>query len=163
MTRQEMVDAYARFGHLVFHRCRRIVRDATLAEDMVQEVFLKLWRNGDGFLAADSRLAWLYTVADRCCFDALDRRRRAGGRLPAGDVDAAPATGGGGHEDRDLVLRLLGELDDRVRRVVVLYYVDEQSQDEIAAATGWSRQTIWKKLGEVRARAARLAGRGGAA
>ncbi len=162
MTRQEMVDAYARFGHLVFHRCRRIVRDAALAEDMVQEVFLKLWRNGDGFLAAESRLAWLYTVADRCCFDALDRRRRAGGLTPA--PEGPPGLDGGdAYADRELVLRLLGELDDRVRRVVVLYYVDEQSQDEIAAATGWSRQTIWKKLGEVRARAARLAGRGGAA
>ncbi len=50
----------------------------------------------------------------------------------------------------------LDRFDDRVKQVAVLHYLDEMTQEEIAAATGWSRQTVFKKLAFLRDRAQAL-------
>src|SRR5262245_10961826 len=133
MTEDEVADAYTRYGPLVHRRCRRILRDDAAAEDALQEVFLRLWRYGDAFRAADSKLAWLYRVAERCAFDILDRRNRRG-EVPAADGAAGVATPAP-VEEWDLVARFLGGFDDRVRSVAILHYLDGHTQEAIAAAT----------------------------
>jgi RNA polymerase sigma-70 factor (ECF subfamily) len=158
MTHEELADAYRRYGHLVLRRCQRILRGRAGADDALQEVFVRLWRYGESYRQADSPLLWLYRVADRCCFDQLARHGTRG-EVPL-DEASEVALSGGGHgqalEDRDVVLRFLDRFDDRVKQVAVLHYLDEWTQDEIAAATGWSRQTVWKKLTYLRERAASL-------
>jgi len=154
MTEDEVTKAYARFGPLVFRRCRRILRDEAAAEDAVQETFVRLWRYGDGFQAADSKLAWLYRVAERCCFDRL-ARRPAGREVELGERDGAtPALTA--LEDAEVVLRFLDRFDDRVKQVALLHYLDGETQEEIARQTGWTRQTVAKKLAELETRAQRL-------
>src|SRR5262252_3991385 len=138
MTEEEVADAYRRYGSLVLRRCRRILRDDAAGEDALQEVFVRLMRYGHAFHKAESKVLWLYRVADRCCFDLLARR-------------GAPAL-----EDREVILRFLASFDERLKQVAVLHYLDEMTQEEIAAATGWSRQTIFKKLAFLRSRAAAL-------
>ena len=53
-------------------------------------------------------------------------------------------------------MRFLDRFDDRIKQVAVLHFVDELTQDEIAKVTGWSRQTVSKKLAYLLERAARL-------
>jgi RNA polymerase sigma-70 factor (ECF subfamily) len=155
MDTSEVAAAYRQFGRLVLRRCRRILRQEHAAEDATQEVFLKLWRYGQSYRHADCKLGWLYRVADRCCFNELHRRQtRREVAQPAERDVAAPAHGLS--EDRQLIVRFLGRFEDRVQRVAILHFVEEMTQEEIAAATGWSRQTIHKKLSQVRARAAAL-------
>jgi RNA polymerase sigma-70 factor (ECF subfamily) len=159
MTHDEVAQAYRQYGHLVLRRCRRILRGDGAAEDMLQEVFVRLWRYGEAFAAADSKLLWLYRVADRCCFDQLSRRSTRV-EVPIDDrtdlLDHASNNEGQALEDREIVLRFLDRFDDRLKQVAVLHYVDQLSQEEIATATGWSRQTVFKKLTFLRERAARL-------
>jgi RNA polymerase sigma-70 factor (ECF subfamily) len=154
MTEDEVSRAYTRFGPLVYRRCRRILRDEAAAEDAVQETFVRLWRFGDGFQAADSKLAWLYRVAERCCFDRL-ARRPAGREVELGDQDGAAPSALAALEDAEVVLRFLGRFDDRVKQVALLHYLDGQTLEEIAQQTGWTRQTVAKKLGQVQDRAQR--------
>src|SRR5438105_4321088 len=90
MTESEVAEAYRRFGHLVLARCRRILRDDAGAEDALQEVLVRLWRYGDGFRAADSKVAWLYRVAERVCFDQLSRRRARAESVLDAATGAAP-------------------------------------------------------------------------
>lgn len=156
MTHDEVAQAYRRYGHLVLRRCQRILRGDSAAEDMLQEVFVRLWRYGDAFAAVDAKLPWLYRVADRCCFDHLSRSRR-GQSTPVGEAEAPDRTPEAqALEDREIVLRFLDRFDDRLKQVAVLHYLDELSQEEIAAATGWSRQTVFKKITFLRDRAVRL-------
>jgi RNA polymerase sigma-70 factor (ECF subfamily) len=156
MTDDELADAYRRFGSLVLRRCRRILRDEAGAHDVVQDVFVRLWRYGDNFRAAESKVAWLYRVADRCCFDRLARVQEPAGAedIPGFRIGASnPASY---IEDREVVMRFLARFDDRVKMVAVMHYLDEMSQEEIAHATGWSRQTVFKKLLFLRQRAQAL-------
>lgn len=141
---------YERYGYLVERRCRLILRDDGLAEDAVQETFVRVLRYGDSLRDADSPLHWLYRAADRCCFDLLARRRP--------HVVGETPDGGGAHpsgrlEARDAVLALLGRLDDRDRAIAVLAFVDGLPQERIAAEVGMSRVTVNKRLGRIRDRA----------
>jgi len=158
MTDAEVGEAYRRYGGLVLRRCQRILRDRAAAEDALQDVFVRLWRYGDAFREAESKVLWLYRVADRCCFDRLARRNAhpevslPNPSMPPGDKIAQAST----VEDREVVMCFLDRFDDRVKQVAVLHYLDEMTQEEIAAATGWSRQTVFKKLAFLRSRAAAL-------
>lgn len=160
MTHEEVAEAYRRYGSLVLRRCRRILRDDAAGEDMLQEVFVRLLKYGDAFRRAESKVLWLYRVADRCCFDLL-ARRGSRGELQWRGEPPAPATPASQPEveDRDVVMRFLSTFDDRVKQVAVLHYLDEMTQEEIAAATGWSRQTVFKKLSLLRQRATALKAR----
>ena len=115
---------------------------------------MRLVRRADLFAGAESKLAWLYRVADRCCFDQLSRPATRPYRpleeLRTGEPwDASSA---GLAEDRDMVLKFLGGLDDKLRQVAVHHYIDEMGQEEIARAIGCSRQTVVNRLTAIKQR-----------
>jgi RNA polymerase sigma-70 factor (ECF subfamily) len=147
----EVAVLYERYGYFVLRRCRAILRDPALADDALQETFVKVLRGGAAVREADEPLRWLYRVADRCCFDVLRRRRRS-------PVTLSPDEGRGKHpgveiEIRDAVLRLLAGLDEDEMRIAVMLVVDGMSQGEIAAEVGLSRVTVNKRVQSIRARA----------
>ena len=152
-----LTEVYRQYRPQVLRRCRRILRDEQQAEDATQTVFLKLWLYGHSFSEAQAPLGWLYRVAERCCFDQL----RA--RVPSGDDSVARRRGATTAapdpvEDRDLARRFLTRFDRRVGQIVVMRYCEERSMDDIADATRWSRQTVFKKLLFVHERAQALRG-----
>ena len=152
LSRDEVASIYERYGALMRRRCIRILGDTSLADDALQEAFINLIRYGAQFRTVDAKLRWLYRLSDRCCFGQLNRRRQLadrerGGEVP--DVSGPPAP----IEARERVVRIMGALSDVERRLAVLAYVDEFSQSEIGRETGWSRQTINKKLKAIRAKA----------
>jgi RNA polymerase sigma factor (sigma-70 family) len=157
LTDHEIAAIYAQFGAVLLRRCLRMLGDRHAAEDALHEAFVKIWRYGASYREASSPLAWLYRTVDRVCVDVLGARVRRGEE----SLDAGLEQLGGVSRDEvadwQLVRLFLHHLDERVQQVAVLYWVDEMTQDEIAAVTGWSRQTVCKKLGQLRERAAKLA------
>jgi len=149
---------YARYGLLLRRRCRTILRDPALADDVLQEAFVKVLRNEAALRAVEEPLRWLYRVVDRCCFDALRRRRRA--FEAPGDAEAASPHPAVDLEVRDAVLRLLGTLREDEMQIALLLFVDGMAQGEIAAEVGLSRVTVNKKVQTIRARADAWLGRG---
>jgi RNA polymerase sigma-70 factor (ECF subfamily) len=146
MSHDELEALYSSYGFAVQQRCLRLLRDRAEADDAVQEVFLRVQRYG-GPKTEASTLAWLYRVADRHCFDRLDRRKRSLRRHQpeealesvAGPSDPARAR---------LVAQVLEACPSRVREVAVLYYLDEMTQEEVATAVGYSRKTVKEKLAQ---------------
>src|ERR1700680_4207397 len=73
-----MADLYDRFGRLVYSVIFAIVRDTGVAEDLLQETFLRIWNRSAGFDAGRGALGpWLLTVARN---RAIDHIRSAGAR-----------------------------------------------------------------------------------
>jgi RNA polymerase sigma-70 factor, ECF subfamily len=157
LSASEVSEAHTKYGSLVVLRCRRILRDEGAAEDAAQETFLRLWRYGSAFREAESKVAWLYRVAERCCFDQVAQRdRRAEVPLTEATDWPEPRVSSRSIEDWNCISRFLGRFDERLQRIAVMYYVDDMTQEEIARGTGWSRPTVIKKLDFLRTRAMKL-------
>jgi RNA polymerase sigma-70 factor, ECF subfamily len=160
---QEVAEIYRTQHQHLQRRCLRIVKDVSLADDALQQTFVRLLRYWDSYQQAPSRRFWLLRACDQVCFNL--RRKQAqillveDARL---DVEQVGSVSGGGGESgsdldrRDLLDQLLGELDDVERHLLVCAHLDGMSKTEIALSTGWSRQTIHRKLRSICVTARRL-------
>jgi RNA polymerase sigma factor (sigma-70 family) len=164
MTEGEVEQLYTDFGYVIFRRCHAYLGDDGAAQDAVQEVFVRALRSAAEFRNDADPRTWLCRIADHLCVDWLRRRRANPVRLLTAneqdaDDDAGVPTGDDPQEHAELARdahRLMGALDATSQRLAVLYYVDELTQDEVAAELGLSRRTIGKRLRQLAARARSL-------
>ncbi len=126
-------------------------KDATAAEDVAQEAFLKAYRSMDGLKHPSQLKTWLYSIARFTAIDWLRRRKREEVR-PLPDERAAPAAAGDeGTEDRAMrVMDVIRGLRDDYREIMLLRYVRGLSYAEIAKQTGGTPSAIGEKLHRVR-------------
>jgi RNA polymerase sigma-70 factor (ECF subfamily) len=129
-------DLYDRLGGLALGLARRVVRDPALAEDVVQEAFLSVWRSAPRFdVQRGSVETWVLTLTHRRAIDAVRReqRRRTGepfereATVPAAEHEAEQ------RERRRLVQRMLAALPAEHRELLELAYYGGLTQSEIAA------------------------------
>src|ERR1017187_2776295 len=73
---QAMASIYDRYSRVVYSVALRVLRDPASAEDVLQEVFMQIWRNPDSFTAARGSLGgWLSIVSRNRSIDTLPRKR----------------------------------------------------------------------------------------
>ena len=140
-----LADLYARHAAGVFGRCRWLLRDDEAAKDATQEVFAKALRALGEFRAAASPTTWLLRIATHHCLNEL-RAGRARWREEAVRLAEVRRAEGVEPDRRELVRALLGRAEPEEQEMAVMYYVDELTQVEIAAATGRSLPTVRKRL-----------------
>ena len=141
-------ELYTTYGGSVYTRCRYLLKDATKAEDALQEVFARALTHGGDFRAEASPLTWLMKIATHHCLNQI-RSERAGWRGWFEREEAAKPEGHGGQqsmETRDLVRRLLARVDVETQAAVIHYHVDGMTLEEVAAALGRSVPTVRKRL-----------------
>jgi RNA polymerase sigma-70 factor, ECF subfamily len=155
---------FRRYGATAHALAQRVVRRGYLAEETVQEAFLALWRNSDGYdPERGSVRAWLMSTVHHRAVDLVRReeaqRRRAAETAP----DAPPVDPGtlvveeiGLDEDRAAVREALKQLPAEQRQVIELMYYGGQSQSQIAARLDIPLGTVKSRtlLGMRRLRAA---------
>src|SRR5262249_41991118 len=149
-----------RHGPMVLNVCRRILHDATAAEDVFQATFLVLADRAGAIRRRASLAGFLHGVAYRLAVRA--RRRRPQG-LPAAVCDAAvgPPEELAWKEMLGILDQELGRLSDRYRAPLVLCYLEGRTQDEAARQLGWSLHTLRRRVAQGRRLLeARLRGRG---
>jgi RNA polymerase sigma-70 factor, ECF subfamily len=140
---------YDRFGVLAFTLALRIVRDRGIAEDVVQDAFLSVWRHADRFDARrGSMQTWLCTVVrnralDRCRGTAARQRRDEpldAIMSLAGTTDVASEVVR--HEETREIGAALAGLSAPQREAIELAYFGGYTQTEIAAMTSVPLGTI---------------------
>jgi RNA polymerase sigma-70 factor (ECF subfamily) len=136
---------YKALGSRLYGIAYRILRDPGLAEDAVQESFVKIWKNAERFdPAKGSAATWMAVITRRT---ALDRRPRAG-HVALGEFEAPSF-------DLDYVhprLReCLEQLPQAHRNALVLMYVYGLTHSELAAALGAPLGTVksWVRRASV--------------
>src|SRR5580700_5944105 len=71
-----MAEVYDRYSSIVYAVALRVLQDAGAAEDVLQDVFMQLWRNPGAFDASRGNMAaWLAVIARHRAIDALRKRR----------------------------------------------------------------------------------------
>lgn len=141
-----------RHGLAVYRYCRAALRDATLAEDTHQQVFIEALRDLPRFAGRARVRAWLFTIARNRVIDAARARGRAHAYLEdiAGVEPPDPRPLPDESID-DLRLRAalaasLGELDDHARTALLLRYQQGFSFEEMAAICGEKPGTLCARV-----------------
>ena len=152
-----LTEFYDLYAGLVNGLALRILRDATEAEDVVQEVFVQVWRQAERYdPSRGSAEAWLCTIARS---RALDRVRRRTARREEPEAAAPGATARPRAEETLAVRAALESLSADQRRALELAYYDGLTQSEIAAHLGEPLGTIKTRIRTAMI-AARCAGAG---
>lgn len=151
---QALSTLYDRLAPRAFAIALRISRDDALAEEIVAEAFVRLWRGAGAFTPArGAAAAWFAEIVRNCAFDELRRRQR---RPPEADLAAAALRS---DEMTDTAERMtirdaVAALPPRQRAVLELAYFAGLTQREIARRTGMPLGTVkslsWRGLESLR-------------
>lgn len=145
---QEMLRLMDAYGPSLVGLCTLLLKDAHLAQDVVQETFIRAWRQGK--LRQETEKAWLTRVAVNLCRDEYRSRwfRHVDRRITPEDLPIpadAPA------EDSGLLDRV-SLLPMKEREVIVMHYWNDMSPEEIASALHIDRATVFRRLSRGRKR-----------
>jgi RNA polymerase sigma-70 factor (ECF subfamily) len=143
-----MADLYDRYSGIVYGVALRVLRDTTAAEDLLQEVFLQLWRNPQSFNPERGRLApWLAVIARNRAIDMLRRRPQEQ------DIDELPISTGIDLEDTavqhlavEKVRVVLAGLPREQRKALEMAFFEGMTHTEIAAKTGEPLGTVKTRI-----------------
>lgn len=157
---ERLVPVYRR---RVFGLAYSLLRDRGAAEDLAQEVFVKLWLALSRYDGRARLSTWIYAITRNAAISALRGRRRLISMSdPAvfAEAESRGAVPGIVHEDPTL-WRQVEALPDKQRQAVILYYQDERPVDEVAAMMGLAVNTVKTHLHRARASLAESLGKNG--
>ncbi len=137
--------AMAQWEVPLLRTCYLLLRDQALAEDAVQETFLRAWRNFAAYRGEASEKTWLMHIAVNVCRDMQRSRwfrfvdRRA-------DMADLPEPAQPFAEPDDTCTRAVLSLPAALRQAIVLRYYQGMSIQDIMDVTGMSRRTVHYRL-----------------
>ena len=135
------------YQHKVFRMAMAMLRDAARAEDVTQDIFIKLWRALPIYDGRASVGTWLYTIARNTCLSAI---RADGYRRTAALDDAAEPAASSTTPLAISVEQCLSRLPDVQRQVVTLFYMQERSVADVAGMLDLPEGTVKSHLHRAR-------------
>ena len=149
---------YDRYVRLVYSTAYGVLEDSHSAEDVVQEVFVRIWRRPQQYVEERGRfVGWLLSVTRNRAIDEYRSRRRRTGKerqiidQPAGELIASEAPAVEFHrvelvDQRALVREALQSLPKEQRVTIELAYFKGLTQAEIAEAQGAPLGTVKTRI-----------------
>src|SRR5262245_58103557 len=146
---QALADLYDRYGRLAYSLILRIVKDGGIAEDLVQETFLRVWNRVQGFDAAKGSIGpWLLAVARNRAIDYL--RSASGRERNAVEFEETDHPALYTDMEHDLLVSdkarrvktAMEKLSPHQRQVIELAYFEGLSQTEMAERMGQPLGTV---------------------
>ena len=135
----------AAYGTALLRTCTLYLKDRQLAEDAVQETFLKAYGRLDAFRGESGEKTWLTAIAVNTCRDILRTAwMRHTDRKTALDAQPEPASSDA-FPDRTVLLAVM-QLPARERETVLLRYYQAMKLKETAQALGISESAVKRRL-----------------
>jgi RNA polymerase sigma-70 factor (ECF subfamily) len=132
-----LAELYDRFGRVAYGLAYKVLQDAALAEDAVQEAFVQVWRGAGAYQPARGKAStWLLTFVHRRAVD-LVRREEKRRIVPADPGPQRPESGADEAAEvrsrREIVQEALRQLPAEQREAIELAYYGGMTQSELAA------------------------------
>lgn len=147
--RERFCRMVAQYQTALLRLCYMQLQDQSLAEDAVQETFLKAYRSLETFRGACSEKTWLTRIALNTC---RDMRRSSWFRRIDRHItpeDLPEASDDFQEADEEITLALI-KLPCRCREIVLLRYYQQMSVEEVAETLGVSASTVSTQLNRAR-------------
>ncbi len=145
-------DLFDRYAQAIYRHCFFRLRDAQLAEDILQETFVRMWEYLAKGKHADNERAFLYRIANNLIVDEVRRIKRR----PTVSLDVMVEAGiEPSHEpmkelqgemERQRLFSYLDQVGEPYREILILRYVDQCSPREIAVILGRSAPVVSVQL-----------------
>lgn len=120
----------------VFRLCCAMLGNRGLAEETAQDVFVRVWKALPGYRGEASVSTWIYAIARNTCLTALKKRAERTAEsleIPGVRREAERTLSAVPHPDRQPdLMRLVAGLPEHYRQVVLLFYMQDKSYDEVA-------------------------------
>ena len=165
--RLAMHTLYTRHSVRVYRFALRLVNDETVAEDLVSDVFLDVWRKGRTFEGRSQVSTWLLAIARHKAIDVMNSRSTD--PLDEETYDSVedpsdnPETATEKTQNRAILLNCLAQLSVAHRQIIDLVYYHQKTVNEVADITGVERGTVKTRMFYARKRLAELLGKQGIA
>ena len=151
---------YMRHNVRLYRFALRFVHNEAVAEDLVQEVFLDVWRKADNFQGRSTVSTWLLAIVRNKALDV--RRHRSTQQL---DEDAAaciansadtPEMATRKEQARSIIRKCLTQLSPAHREIIDLVYYHAKSIEEVAKIVGIPVNTVKTRMFHARKQLAKL-------
>jgi RNA polymerase sigma-70 factor, ECF subfamily len=136
----------AEYQGKVLRLCYAMLSNRSLAEETTQEVFVRIWRALGAFRGEAALSTWIYSITRNACFTALKKAKAARAESLDDPKIFRRAQNqemrGAVQESRTDVRAWLAELPESQRQALTLFYLEEKSYEEVAAALNAPMGTI---------------------
>jgi len=154
--RDAMRALYLRHHVRVFRFVIRLVRNQAVAEDIISEVFLDVWRQGGSFEGRSAVSTWLLAIARFKALSILRRKREDelddDGATAVEDPNDNPETVVEKMDRSEILRQCLTELSREHREIIDLVYYHEKSVEEVARLVGIPEATVKTRMFYARKR-----------
>jgi len=143
-----MAQLYARYSSVVYAVALRVLGDTAAAEDVLQEIFIQLWRNPGAFDSGRGNLApWLAVITRNRAVDSL-RKRRPQTEISETTVSVEPDLASEADRGRAMekVRAVLKDMPQAQRSSLEMAYFEGYSHSEIAEKTGEPLGTVKTRI-----------------
>jgi RNA polymerase sigma-70 factor, ECF subfamily len=141
---------YSRHNLRVYRFVLRIVRNATLAEDLTSQVFLDVWRTARQFERRSQVSTWLLSIARFKALTALRQRRHEDidqeHVLEIADQSDTPETSLERNKTSAILRACIAKLSAAHREIINLVYYHEKSVEEVGAIIGIPQSTVKTRM-----------------
>ena len=143
-----MAALFDRYSKVVFSVALRVLRDPASAEDVLQEIFMQIWRKPESFIATRGSLGgWLAVVSRNRSIDSLRRKR------PTEQVESlalASSFNLGADSERNIMMEkargVITQLPQEQRKTLEMAFFDGLTHSEIAEMTGDPLGTVKTRI-----------------
>jgi len=156
----DVTDLYARYRDFVVRICQRYVQNRDEAEDLSQEIFLKVGNGWQAFAGQSQPSTWLYRIAVNRCLDHLRWKKRQRDLMECYASQIESDAGSDEDESapvmRRILERLKTEMDPMDSQIVYLRFELGFTHHAVSEICGVSRVAITKRLAKIQKRATAL-------
>jgi len=140
-------DLYNRYAPQIFRVCLGYTNNADQAKDLVQETFISVWKNLDGFRNQAQVSTWIFRIATNHCLRAMEVAKR----MPAAELpfELAETVEESPEEKLALLYHCIAELEE-TERIIISLELEGLPQVQIAEVVGLSSGNVRVKVHRIK-------------